>query len=163
MNLNDVNTGINKYKRGKRLGRGTGSGVGKTCGRGHKGQRSRSGASRHSQFQGGAMQMFRRIPKRGFNNKFADDVLAVNVGQLEKMFEAGAEVSPESLATTSVGKGGFDVLKILGNGELTKKLKISAHRFSQTAREKIEKAGGEIVELPGKKPVVRNKQRSSES
>ena len=90
-----------------------------------------------------------------------DDVLAVNVGQLDKMFEAGAEVSPETLATKSVGKAGFDVLKILGNGELTKKLKISAHRFSQTAREKIEKAGGEIVELPGKKPVVRNKQKSA--
>ena len=71
MNLNDVNTGIRKHKRRKRLGRGTGSGLGKTSGRGHKGQRSRSGASRHPQFQGGAMQMFRRIPKRGFHNKFA--------------------------------------------------------------------------------------------
>ncbi len=161
MNLHEVNAGIHKFKRRKRLGRGTGSGLGKTSGRGHKGQRSRAGSSQHSQFQGGAMQMFRRIPKRGFNNKFAASVLAVNVGQLEQLFESGAEVNPETLAMTSVGKSGFDVLKILGDGELTKQLRIAAHRFSQTAREKIENAGGQIVELPGKTPVVKNRQKSA--
>ena len=161
MNLNDVNEGIQKHRRKKRLGRGTGSGLGKTCGRGHKGQRSRSGASFHPMFQGGAMPMFRRVPKRGFNNQFALTVLAVNVGQLEKLFEAGAEVNCETLANTAIGKSRYDVLKILGDGELTKQLTITAHRFSKSAREKIEKAGGTIVELPGKKPVVKNKQKSA--
>ena len=161
MNLNDVNEGILKNRRKKRLGRGTGSGLGKTSGRGHKGQRSRSGASFHPQFQGGAMPMFRRIPKRGFNNKFAPTVLAINVGQLETLFKDGDEVNPETLAKTAIGKSRYDVLKILGNGELSIKLTISAHRFSQTAREKIEKAGGTLVELPGKKPVAKNKQKSA--
>ncbi|MGI9518376.1 MAG: 50S ribosomal protein L15 [Pirellulaceae bacterium] len=163
MNLNDVNEGIKKHRRRKRLGRGTGSGLGKTSGRGHKGQRSRAGASFHPQFQGGAMPMFRRVPKRGFNNKFAVTVLAVNIGQLEHLFADGDQVNPETLAKTAIGKSRYDVLKILGDGELTKKLTISAHRFSQSAREKIEKAGGTIVELPGKKPVVKNKQKSASS
>lgn len=161
MNLNDVNEGIQKNRRKKRLGRGTGSGLGKTCGRGHKGQRSRSGASFHPMFQGGAMPMFRRVPKRGFNNRFAQTVLAVNVGQLEEMFEAGSEVNRESLAKTAIGKSRYDLLKILGDGELTKSFTITADRFSKSAREKIEKAGGTIVELPGKKPVVKNKQKSA--
>lgn len=161
MRLHDVNEGIQKNRRKKRLGRGTGSGLGKTSGRGHKGQKSRAGSSRHSQFQGGAMEMYRRIPKRGFNNKFAAKVLAVNVGQLDKLFEDGADVSPETLAKTAIGKQGYDVLKILGHGELTKKLKISAHQFSATARQKLEQAGCEITELPGKKPVVKNRQKSA--
>lgn len=161
MNLNDVNEGIQKHRRKKRLGRGTGSGLGKTCGRGHKGQRSRSGASFHPMFQGGAMPMFRRVPKRGFNNRFAQTVLAVNVGQLEEMFEAGSEVNRETLAKTAIGKSRYDLLKILGDGELTKSLTITADRFSKSAREKIEKSGGTIVELPGKKPVVKNKQKSA--
>ena len=160
MNLHDVNQGITKFKRRKRLGRGTGSGLGKTSGRGHKGQHSRSGASQHVTFQGGAMPMFRRIPKRGFNNKFALKVGEVNVGDLERCFEAGEEVTPESLKQKDLAKYRYDVLKVLGNGEITKKLKISAHRFSKSAREKIEKAGGEIIELPGKKPVVKNKMKT---
>ena len=161
MNLNDVNEGIQKHRRKKRLGRGTGSGLGKTCGRGHNGQRSRAGSSFHPMFQGGAMPMFRRIPKRGFNTKFALTVLAVNVGQLEDLFEAGGEVNRESLSNTSFGKSRYDILKILGDGELTKSLTITADRFSKSAREKIEKAGGTIVQLPGKKPVVKNKQKSA--
>lgn len=160
MKLHDVNEGITKFRRRKRIGRGTGSGLGKTSGRGHKGQHSRSGASQHVTFQGGAMQMFRRIPKRGFNNKWALKVGEVNVGDLEKHFEAGEEVNPETLKAKDLAKYNYDVLKILGNGEITKKLKISAHRFSKSAREKIEKAGGEIVELPGKKPVVKNKMKT---
>jgi len=163
MNLNDVNEGIQKHRRKKRLGRGTGSGLGKTSGRGHKGQRSRAGSSFHPMFQGGAMPMFRRVPKRGFNNKFALTVLAVNVGQLESLFESGDEVNRETLSNTSFGKARYDLLKILGDGELTKKLTISADRFSKSAREKIEKAGGTIVELPGKKPVPKNKQKSAKS
>ena len=160
MKLHDVNQGITKFKRRKRLGRGTGSGLGKTSGRGHKGQHSRAGASQHVTFQGGAMPMFRRIPKRGFNNKFALKVGEINVGDLERCFEAGEEVTPEALKEKNLAKYRYDVLKVLGNGEITKNLKISAHRFSKTAREKIEKAGGEIVELPGKKPVVKNKMKT---
>jgi large subunit ribosomal protein L15 len=161
VNIHEVHEGIQKFKRRKRLGRGTGSGLGKTSGRGHNGQHSRSGASQPIHFQGGAMPMFRRIPKRGFNNKFALMVGTVNVGDLEEHFEAGDEVTSESLRAKDLAKYKYDVLKILGDGELTKKLKVSAHRFSKTAREKIEKAGGEIVELPGKKPVVKNKMKSA--
>ena len=101
----------------------------------------------------------RRVPKRGFHNKFALEVASVNVGDLEQVFEAGAEVTAESLKATGLVKGTYDVLKILGDGELSKKLKISAHRFSKQALEKIQKAGGEGVVLPGKKPVVKNKQQ----
>ncbi len=161
MNVNDVHLGIRKFKRRKRLGRGTGSGLGKTSGRGHKGQRSRSGASQHPQFQGGAMPMFRRIPKRGFHNRHALQVLEINVGKLEQSFESGDEVNLETLAEKSLAKGQFDLIKILGGGDLSKKLHVAAHRFSQSAREKIEKAGGEVIELPGKKPVVKNKQASA--
>ena len=161
MHIHEVHQGIQKYKKRKRLGRGTGSGHGKTSGRGHKGQRSRSGHSQHPSFQGGAMPMFRRIPKRGFNNKFALLVGEVNVADLEARFESGEEVTPESLKAKSLAKYRYDILKILGNGELTKNLKVSAHRFSKSAKEKIEKAGGEIVILPQKKPVPKNKQRSA--
>lgn len=163
MKINEVNEGITKFKRRKRLGRGTGSGLGKTSGRGHKGQHSRSGASQHVTFQGGAMPMFRRIPKRGFNNQWALKVGEVNIADLEKYFDAGEEVTPESLKAKNLADYGYDVLKVLGNGELTKKLKVSAHRFSKSAREKIEKAGGEIVELPGKKPVTKNKMKVKKS
>ncbi|MEM7782265.1 MAG: 50S ribosomal protein L15 [Planctomycetota bacterium] len=160
MNLNDVNEGIEKFKKRKRLGRGTGSGLGKTSGRGHKGQKSRSGHSQHPTFQGGAMPMIRRIAKRGFNNKFALKVGEVNVGDLEKNFNDGDEITPELLKTKALANYRYDVLKVLGKGEITKKVTISAHRFSKSAREKIEKAGGTIVELPGKKPVVKNKMNS---
>ena len=136
MNINDVHKGIKKFRRRRRIGRGTGSGVGKTSARGHKGQHSRAGASQHPQFQGGAMPMFRRIPKRGFNNRFALQVLAINVGDLDQKFADGDEVTPESLAEKSLANGSFDVIKILGNGDLSKKLKVSAHRFSQSARGK---------------------------
>lgn len=153
MIINDVNRGIRKHKKRKRLGRGPGSGHGKTAGRGHKGQGSRSGSSRHPTFQGGTMPLVRRVPKRGFNNQWALSVVVVNVGQIDAAFDAGDEVTAESLAAKNLAKGRFDVLKILGDGELSKKLKISAHRFSKSAIEKIEKAGGEMVVLPGKTPV----------
>ncbi len=163
MKLHDVNRGIKKFKKGRRIGRGPGSGYGKTSSRGHKGQKSRAGYSRHPVFQGGAMPLVRRVPKRGFNNRFALLVGTINVGQLESAFDAGEEVTPETLREKSVLKHRYDVLKILGDGELSKKLKVSAHRFSATAKEKIEKAGGEIVELPGAAPVVKNKQKSSQT
>jgi large subunit ribosomal protein L15 len=159
MNIHDVNEGIVKYKKRKRIGRGPGSGHGKTAARGHNGQRSRSGASQLVVFEGGRMPLVRRVPKRGFNNRFAVTVVSVNVGDLESVFDSGAEVTPESLKANNLAKQNYDVLKILGDGELTKGLTVSAHRFSASAREKIEKAGGKVIELPGKKPVVKNKQK----
>ena len=161
MNINDVNEGIVKYKKRKRIGRGTGSGLGKTSGRGHKGQRSRAGHSQHPTFQGGAMPMIRRIAKRGFNNKFALVIGEVNVGDLEANFNAGDEVTPDSLRQKGLANYKYDVLKVLAKGEISKKLSVSAHRFSKSAKEKIEKAGGTIVELPGKKAVVKNKMGSA--
>jgi large subunit ribosomal protein L15 len=156
MNLSDIHRGVKKNKARKRLGRGIGSGQGKTAGRGHKGQWSHNGVSFLSIFQGGTMPLVRRIPKRGFNNRWAKSVLVVNVGDLNEAFKSGDEVTPETLAAnTSLAKARYDELKVLGNGELKKKLKVSAHRFSASAKEKIEKAGGEVIILPGKAPVVK--------
>lgn len=154
MNLHEVNQGIKKRKRKRRVGRGPGSGWGKTAGRGHKGQGQLAGWSQHPAFQGGQMPLVRRIPKRGFNNMWARTVASINVGALSELFGAGEEVSPESLRAKGVLKARYDLLKILGHGELSVKLRVAAHRFSQTAREKIEKAGGEAVILAGPKPVA---------
>lgn len=151
MRLHDVNTGITKNRKRKRIGRGTGSGHGKTSTRGHKGHKSRSGYSRKPSFQGGAMPLFRRVPKRGFNNSFAPDVKVLNVEDLEVFCEDGSEVSPDSLRAAGTLKGVFDELKILGNGDLKKKLKVTAHRFSKSAEEKIKSAGGEVTILKVKR------------
>ncbi|MGL4513689.1 MAG: 50S ribosomal protein L15 [Lacipirellulaceae bacterium] len=153
MILDDVNRGIHKNRPRKRLGRGVGSGQGKTAGRGHKGHTSRSGYSKGVTFQGGAMRMIMRIPKRGFNNKFAQTVVVVNVGQINDAFDAGADVTIELLVAKNIAKGRFDELKILGDGELSKKLTIHGHRFSASAQEKIAAAGGAVVVVPGKVPV----------
>lgn len=153
MILNDIHRGIQKNRKRKRIGRGIGSGHGKTAGRGHKGAGSRAGFSMRPTFQGGQMSVVMRIPKRGFNNRWGKTVAVVNIGDLNDAFSAGDEVNPETLVAKNVAKGRFDELKVLGDGELTKKLKISAHRFSQSAKEKIEKAGGTAIELPGKAPV----------
>lgn len=157
MNLNDIHRGVKKNRPRKRLGRGIGSGHGKTAGRGHKGQWGRNGVSFLSIFEGGTMPLVRRVPKRGFNNRWAKSVLVVNLGELNAAFKSGDQVTPESLATASLVKGPYDELKILGDGEVTKKLKISAHRFSKTAIEKITAAGGQAIVLPGKAPVVKQK------
>jgi large subunit ribosomal protein L15 len=156
MNLNDVNRGIHRNKSRKRLGRGPGSGHGKTAGRGGKGQSARAGYWTPVTFEGGQMPLVRRTPKRGFNNRWALTVAVVNVGDLELRYKAGEEVNGKTLAARNLAKGRYDLLKILGTGELTKSLKICAHQFSATAKEKIEKAGGQIVVLPGKAPVVKN-------
>jgi large subunit ribosomal protein L15 len=161
MNLSDIHRGVHTTKPRKRLGRGTGSGHGKTAGRGHKGQWSRSGVSFLSIFQGGTMPLVRRIPKRGFHNRFARTVLVVNVGDLNDAFNSGDQVTPEKLAQANLVKGRYDELKVLGNGEVTKKLKVSAHRFSKAAAEKITQAGGEAIVLPGPAPVVKNKKNAS--
>ena len=153
MNITDVHRGIKTNKSRKRIGRGIGSGHGKTAGRGHKGAGSRNGNSTRVTFSGGNMPLVQRIPKRGFNNRWALKVAVVNLDQLEANFAAGEEVTLESLNAKNLARGRFDVLKVLGNGELKKKLKISAHRFSESAAEKIKKAGGEMVLLPGRASV----------
>jgi large subunit ribosomal protein L15 len=158
MNLNDVHRGIHGFRKKRRIGRGPGSGHGKTAGRGHKGQQSRAGWSRHPAFQGGTMPLVRRVPKRGFHNRYARQVAIVNVGDLEQAFAAGAEVTPASLRATPLLGHRYDELKVLGNGSLTKKLKVHAHRFSQSAVDKIEQAGGEVVRLPGPTPVAQKQQ-----
>lgn len=159
MNLHDVNRGIHKNKKRTRIGRGPGSGHGKTAGRGNKGQGQLAGWTAHPAFEGGQMPLSRRVPKRGFHNRWALVVRSLNVGDLNDAFQDGAEVTPESLAAAGHLKGRYDVLKFLGDGELTKKLKVSAHRFSKTALEKIRSAGGEAIVLPGKAPVVKNKRK----
>lgn len=162
MQLHETHEEIQKNKKRTRLGRGPGSGHGKTAGRGFKGQRSRAGHSQKPTFQGGQMPLVRRIPKRGFFNSFAPTVAVVNLAQLDAEFAAGEEVTPEALVEKHLAKGRFDELKILGNGELTKKLKISAHRFSATALEKIAKVGAEANVLVAKIPVA-EKQAASKA
>jgi len=153
MNVHEVNRGVHKHRSRKRIGRGPGSGHGKTAGRGHKGQFSNPGYKALSIFEGGTMPLVRRIPKRGFTNIFAPEVATVNVGDLEQLFEAGQEVNPETLRAKGLLKARFEELKILGDGNLSRKLKVSAHRFSQSAKTKIEQAGGEAIVIPGKVPV----------
>jgi len=143
--LDDVHRGISKRKRRRRVGRGPGSGHGKTAGRGHNGYGSRAGASRRPGFQGGQMPLFRRVAKRGFNNKaFADVVAIINVATLEEMFDKGDTVDLQTLQAKGLAKGRFDLLKILGQGELSKSLTVVADRFSKSAVEKIEAAGGTV-------------------
>ena len=149
MILNDVHVGIEPRKARKRVGRGPGSGHGKTSCRGHKGFFSRSGSSRRRGFHGGQMPLFRRVAKRGFNNSyFAASVAVVNVGELNESFEAGAEITPELLAEKGLIRSKFDELKVLGDGELSKNLKITAHRFSASAEQKISAAGGTFQRIP---------------
>lgn len=129
-----------KHSDNFRRGRGHGSGNGKTAGKGHKGQKARSGSPRPG-FEGGQMPLYRRIPKRGFTNINSKDIVGINVSALER-FEDGAEVTVESLIETGVIKNPRDGVKILGNGELTKKLTVKVNAFSAAAKEKIEAAGG---------------------
>jgi large subunit ribosomal protein L15 len=132
-------SGATHYK--KRVGRGPGSGHGKTSGRGHKGQGSRSGYRHQRGFEGGQMPLHRRVPKRGFTNIFRVEYDIVNLGDLAERFEAGASVTPETLATARLARKTRPV-KILGDGELKKALNVSAHKFSASAKASIEKAGG---------------------
>jgi large subunit ribosomal protein L15 len=141
--------GANTPKR--RVGRGVGSGLGKTGGRGQKGQKARSkGNINKLHFHGGQTTFQRRLPKRGFRNPFPTEVAIVPVGALDR-FEAGTEVTETLLRIEGLVSGRLDKLKILGDGELTKALTVQAHSFSRSAREKIEKAGGKIVEVAPKK------------
>ena len=129
----------------RRIGRGVGSGLGKTAGRGQKGQKARSkGNINKLHFQGGQTPMQRRLPKRGFRNPLASVVVSVNVGDLD-VFADGAEVNAAALQANRMVRGRYDLIKVLGDGELTKKLTVHAHRFSKGAIAKIEKAGGKAV------------------
>src|SRR5438093_703450 len=154
MSLHEINKGIHKHKRPNRKGRGLGSGQGKTAGRGHKGQFARAGWKGLAIFQGGQMPLVRRVPKRGFTNSSGLAVAEINVGDLDDLFDAGVAITPDSLTEAGIIKKRFDVLKILGDGDLTKKLAVSAHRFSASAKEKIEKAGGTATVLKGPTPVA---------
>ena len=160
MKINDVNKGVHKNHRRLRVGRGPGSGRGKTAGRGHKGQGQLAGWSAPAIFEGGGTPLIRRIPKRGFHNSHGRIVTDVNVEDLEVRFAAGSEVSPQTLRAVGLAKGIWDELKILGNGTITKSLNVSAHRFSAQAREKILAVGGTVTEIAGPAPVVKNKQKS---
>ena len=129
-----------KHSDNFRRGRGHGSGNGKTAGKGHKGQKARSGAPRPG-FEGGQMPLYRRLPKRGFKNRNTKEIVGINLGALEK-FEDGSTVSVQTLIESGVVKNPRDGVKILGNGELTKKLNVQANAFSASAKEKIEALGG---------------------
>ncbi|MGN0875815.1 MAG: 50S ribosomal protein L15 [Kiritimatiellia bacterium] len=145
MELNSLTNTPGARERRKRVGRGCGSGMGKTSCKGQKGQQSRKGHKHKLVFEGGQMPLMRRLPKRGFNNaRFNDKALGVNVSDLEKCFEAGAEVTVETLAKAGFADNKKPLIKVLGNGELTKKLTVKVP-CSAAAKEKIEKAGGTVA------------------
>lgn len=151
--LDDLRPNPGSTRTRKRVGRGPGSGSGKTSGRGEKGQKSRSGFSRKPGFEGGQMPLFRRLPRRGFNNIFRVEYAVLNLQQLE-LFRAGATVSPvDFVARGFIGKNETSAVKVLGKGKLSKALTVKAHRFSASAKDAIEKAGG-AVELIGAKAAA---------
>ncbi len=144
MYSHEITSVAGRKKSRKRIGRGTGSGHGKTSGRGHKGQLSRAGAKRSSLSEGGQMPLFRRLPKRGFSNyQFATRYTIVNVSQLER-FQEGTAVDLEQLSQAGLIGNPREKVKILGDGVLTKKLDVSAHKFSKSAQEKISASGGTV-------------------
>lgn len=147
MKLHDLSPAKGSKKAKKRVGRGPGSGLGKTAGRGAKGQKSRSGYSRRPGFEGGQMPLVRRVPKRGFTNIFRVEYVVVNLRDLAELpAEVGAEVTPESLADVGLVRRG-KLLKVLGDGDIDRALTVRAHAFSASARQKIESAGGTCEEL----------------
>jgi large subunit ribosomal protein L15 len=140
MDLSSLKPAEGSVQSDFRRGRGHGSGNGKTAGKGHKGQKARSGPTRPG-FEGGQMPLYRRIPKRGFTNRNTKDIVAINISKLEA-FDNGADVTIETLKEAGIVKNERDGIKILGNGELTKKLNVKANAFSASAKEKIEALGG---------------------
>lgn len=141
MKLHELHPAAGSTTAPKRLGRGVGSGLGKTSGKGHKGAKARSGGGKRPGFEGGQMPLYRRVPKQGFTNIYRTEYATVNVGQLE-IFENGTVVTVETLKEAGLVKKILDGVKILGNGELTKKLTVVATKYSDTAKEKIEALGG---------------------
>ena len=161
MDLTNVHAGCQKRKAKRRVGRGIGSGHGKTGGLGHKGQFTSAGARMPGiTFVGGQTPLFRRVPKRGFTNgMFARTFNVVNVGDIDALYAAGEEVNVETLRTKGLAKKSLDGVRILGTGDVTKKLVIRAHHFSKSAREKIEAKGGTAELIPPPKKPVRNKMK----
>lgn len=148
MNLADVRSAYLPRRKKKRLGRGWGSGHGKTCGHGNKGQQARSGGGKGPGFEGGQMPLYRRIPKRGFNNaRFRTEYAIVNLGQLEVAFADGAAVDATAIRGAHLVNAKVGPIKILGNGELSKKLHVTADRFSESAKKRIEALGGSVTAL----------------
>jgi large subunit ribosomal protein L15 len=148
MGLENLKPAKGSVRERKRVGRGPGSGLGKTSGRGEKGQKSRSGYSRKVGFEGGQMPLHRRLPKRGFHNIFRKEYVEINLGRLE-IFDAGTIVTPEVLKRRGMIKALRDGVKILAKGELTKALTVRAHKFSAQARERITGLGGKVEVLEG--------------
>lgn len=142
MNLHDLSPAEGSKKARKRIGRGPASGQGKTAGKGHKGQKARSGGGVRPGFEGGQMPLQRRVPKRGFTNIFRTEYATVNVADLEARFDDGATVDVDAIVASGLLKKTLDGVKVLGNGEITKKLDVKVNAFSQTAKAKIEAAGG---------------------
>ena len=141
MKLHDLKPAVGATTAPKRLGRGTGSGLGKTSGKGHKGAKARSGGGKRPGFEGGQMPLYRRVPKRGFNNIFGTEYAEVNVERLD-CFNDGDTVTVEKLLEAGIIKKALDGVKILGNGDLSKKLTVQANKFTAGAKEKIEAVGG---------------------
>src|SRR5262245_51872922 len=149
ISLNSLKPAKGSTHKKKRVGRGPGSGLGKTAGRGEKGQKSRSGYSRKIGFEGGQMPLHRRLPKRGFTNIFKKQWLEVSLAALDRHFAANDEINPDVLHTRGLIKKAKHDVVVLGTGEISKPLKVSAHHFTKSAREKIEKAGGAAVQIGG--------------
>jgi large subunit ribosomal protein L15 len=155
----EITSVVGKHKARKRVGRGRGSGLGKTAGRGSKGALSRSGALRFSLYQGGQIPLYRHLPKRGFNNKnFATRFEIVNVSELEQ-FDDGMQVGIEQLTQAGLVGGCASKVKILGDGELTKKLQVAAHRFSKSAEQKILDCGGTATKIATEVKPIKRKQK----
>lgn len=142
MKLHELTPAVGSKKEVKRVGRGPASGNGKTAGKGHKGQKARAGRGMRPGFEGGQMPLQRRLPKRGFNNIFASKIVTVNVSDLEKRFADGDVVDAAALKAAGLIKKELDGIKVLGNGELTKKLTVKVNAYSEAAKAKIEAAGG---------------------
>jgi large subunit ribosomal protein L15 len=161
MDLSTIHKGINRRTRKKRVGRGVGSGHGKTASRGHKGQYTSAGAKTPSAaFEGGQMPLFRRIPKRGFSQgMWQSHFHVVNVGDLDAAFKDGDTVDAAALQKAGLAKGPADGVRILGNGEVTKRLTVRAHHFSESAKQKITAKGGTAEVIPPPKKPKRNKMK----
>ena len=144
MKLHELSPAAGSTKERERIGRGAGSGQGKTAGKGHKGQKARAGRGMRPGFEGGQMPLQRRVPKRGFNNIFRTEMAIVNVAALEANYEAGAVVTIDSLIEKGLVKKVLDGVKVLGYGEITKALTVQANAISESAKQKIEAAGGKI-------------------
>lgn len=161
MDLTTVHEGVEKRTKKKRVGRGIGSGHGKTSSRGHKGQYASAGARKPSMlFIGGTTPLFRRVPKRGFSNgTYAKHFNVVNLGDIDALFQDGEEVNPQTLKQRGLAKKPADGVRILGGGELTKKLKFTAHGFTKSALDQIQAKGGTATVIPAPKKPVKNKMK----